>query len=303
MANNNLTFASFWSGGDLSAYELACLSSVVKHGYELKLFSYQNISNVPDNIQMADAREIVEERYVNGFLIKGKPSLSHFSDLFRYRLFQRTEHIWIDGDMMLLKPLDFSIPPLFIAREDAANLCGAIMRIEGQSAQLSTLVRASEEVAERELVWGETGPRLLTKVFGINQLDEAAFPQDLFYPLHYTELWKAFLPAFTAESEQLCRKAYSVHLWNSVVGHLGIWKRFMPPVGSYLANCFKADGTDRFFEDAYPTQVMRQMIDNWHMRLTGTDLALGQLARQVLPGVRRTLERKRSQLRLQLKRL
>ena len=297
------TFASFWAGDTLSAYELACMSSVVQRGYKLHLYSYGRIQNAPEGIAICDARAIVDEHFVHGFFIKGKPSLSHFSDLFRYRLFQKTDHIWIDSDMIILRELDISIPSLFIAREDAENLCGAIMRIEGNHPELLNLLRNTEAVATRELAWGETGPRLLTKVFGAKRLAEAAFDAEQFYPLHYTEFWKAFLPECKEECEHACRNAYTVHLWNSVVGHLGIWKRFMPPHGSYLADCFVSDGTDSFFEDAYPAAIMRQMVDNWRLRINGADLALGQLARQVIPGLKRTVERRGALLRLSLKRV
>ena len=296
-------FASFWAGGSLSAYELACISSVVQRGHALTLYSYDKITNVPDRVVEADARAIVDERFVHGFLIKGKPSLSHFSDLFRYRLFEQTQAIWIDSDMLMLKPLELAIPPVFLAREDASRLCGAIMRIQSDHPLLPSLVQSTEEVADRELVWGETGPRLLTKVFGVKELAEAAYGAELFYPLHYTELWKAFLPEHREECEAMCADACTVHLWNSVVGHLAVWKKFMPPVGSYLESRFRSDGTVHFFADAYPVAIMRQMVENWRLRMNGGDLALGQLARQVIPGLKRTAERRGANLRLSLRRV
>lgn len=296
-------FASFWAGGSLSAYESACLSSIVQRGHELTLYSYSKITNVPDGVREGDAREIVEERFVHGFLIKGKPSLSHFSDLFRYRLFEQTDLVWIDADMLMLKKLDVAMPPLFLAREDSNRLCGAIMRIDRGHKDLPALVRSTEAVADRELVWGETGPRLLTKAFGVKELAGSAYPPEMFYPLHYTEFWKAFLPEHKEECERLCRDALTVHLWNSVVGHLGIWKRFMPPAGSYLESRFQLDGTAHFFDDAYPAAIMRQMVDNWRFRMSGADLALGQLARQVIPGIKRTAERRGANLRLSLKKV
>ncbi len=40
-------FASFWHGPQLSAYEVACLSSFTAYGNAVALYTYDNVENLP----------------------------------------------------------------------------------------------------------------------------------------------------------------------------------------------------------------------------------------------------------------
>ena len=180
-------------------------------------------------------------------LYKGKPSLSHFSDLFRYRLFEKTDMIWIDCDMLLLKEFgSFKFPapcwPRSMPRACAARLCGWI-----------TITRPYR---------------------------------------------KAFLPEYADECAELCRNSHTMHLWNNIVVDLGIWKDFMPPKGSFLSNRFCADGSDGYFRDTYPEDVMRSMVQNWRGRFSGADLPLGPLVRRIVPSVNTFVQKKLGDYRL-----
>jgi hypothetical protein len=221
MSASKPSFATFWAGEGFPAYEAACLSSFVRHGYEMAVYSFDEISNLPPGVELRPAGEIVEQRFVHAFLIKGKPSLSHFSDLFRYRLFQKTQATWVDSDMYLLRPFDIELPTTLLAREDAQALCGAIMRLDQANPALGQLVDKTEAVAGRNLVWGQTGPRLLTSVFGADVMARSYGPEQ-FFPIHYDEFWKVFLPEYQAECAALCEKAYTLHLWNNIVTKVGV---------------------------------------------------------------------------------
>ena len=293
------SFASFWAGGPLSPYEKACLHSFLKYGYEVTLFTFQKtIEGIPDKLAVENASVIVDEKYTKKFCYKGKPSLSHFSDLFRYRLFEKTDMIWIDCDMLLLKEFgSFKFPGTVLAKEHATSLCGAIMRLDNNHPALPRLVARTTELAEKDLIWGDTGPRLLTKVFG-SGISAEAFAPEVFFPLHFKFFWKAFLPEYADECAELCRNSYTMHLWNNIVVDLGIWKDFMPPKGSFLSNRFCADGSDGYFRDTYPEDVMRSMVQNWRGRFSGADLPLGPLVRRIVPSVNTFVQKKLGDYRL-----
>ncbi len=291
MTTSNPSFATFWSGRRLGGYEAACLSSFSRLGYQMTVYSYGGIDNLPDGVSSRPAAEIVDERFESAFLIKGVPSPSHFSDLFRYRLFQRTDAIWVDSDMFLLRSFEQDLPTTLLARESEDNLCGAIMRLSRDDPALSCLVERTEAVAGRELAWGETGPRLLTAVFGSRVLN-ASFGPELFFPVHYDEFWKVFLPRYRTECEDLCRNATTLHLWNNVVGKVGVWKDVLPPPGSYLHEQFVAHGLTDLFHGVFPADVMENVIDNYRMRMSGAFGDITKLAHLVIPGLRRrTLRR------------
>jgi hypothetical protein len=286
------SFATFWAGRTVSPYEAACITSFLVRGYDYTVYSYDRPDNLPDGVTLRDAREITEEGNVQRFLIRGRPNLSHFSDLFRYELFRRTDHIWVDTDMLLLRPLDLPSYDTLLAREETASLCGAIMRLDRTHPSLGTLIARTEALRDQELVWGATGPRLLTAIFGRQAVLQQAYEPKWFFPVHFNDAWKVFLPEFRDESAQLCQSAYTTHLWNDRMVKMGVWKRFCPPEGSFLEMKFRADGSRHFFDDAYPESVMQNMVENWRSRCEGGDIGLGQWMRRAVPSAQLTFRRR-----------
>ena len=286
------TFATFWAGRTISPFEAACISSFLARGYGYTVFSYDTMDNLPAGVKLRDAREITDEPNARRFLIKGRPNLSHFSDLFRYELFRRTDHIWVDTDMLLLRPLDLPSYDELIAKEDAVTVCGAIMRLDGRHPKLDTLIARTEALRDRELVWGATGPRLLTAVFDRQTILRQAYDPKFFFPVHYDQSWKMFLPEYRDECVELCRSAFTTHLWNDRVVKLGVWKRFCPPAGSFLETQFREDDSLRLFDDVYPEPVMQSMVENWRIRCEGGAIGLGQWMRQALPSAELTFRRR-----------
>lgn len=288
---DDLRFASFWHGGDLSPYEAACLASFAGHGYDVDLFSFRPMANLPLGVANRDAREVVDEGSVGSFLVEGKPDLSHFSDYFRYKLFLASDSVWIDSDMVCLRRFEEPLPGDLFVREQPDSLCAAIMRIASDHPCLPVLIDQAEALMGKPLGWGATGPKLLTAYFGKTDILRRAEPPSRFYPVHYTEFWKAFHPAFRDECRALCAGADTLHLWNNLVVRAGIWKKFGPPRGSYLAEVFERVDCLKLFPDLYPAEVMSRILENALAR-DGADLGLKRLARLVVPGVRNTLRRR-----------
>jgi hypothetical protein len=286
------SFATFWAGTTVSAYEAACIASFLAEGYDITVFSYDRIENLPAGARLGDASAITEASNAQRFIIKGRPNLSHFSDLFRYALFRQTDHVWVDLDMLLLRPFDLPGYGQILAREDATTLCGAIMRLDRAHPALPTLIERTEALRDKEMVWGATGPRLLTAVFGRQAVMRDAYGPEKFFPIHYDDFWKVFLPEFREECEALSAQAVTTHLWNDRVMKLGVWKRFCPPAGSFLESRFRANGSLGFFEDTYPESVMRSMVENWRFRCEGGDIGLGQWLRRAWPSARLTYRRR-----------
>lgn len=282
------SFATFWSGTQLSAFEASCLHSFAVRGYETIVYSFDLIENVPDGVTLVNASEIAPAAALTRFLYEGKPNLSHFSDYFRYLLFSKTKHVWIDADMLMMRPVRFPLGRTVLACERRNSICGAILRLDSDKPELARLIAETEAAMDRELIWGQTGPRLLTSVFGHAGVFRAAHEPKLFFPVPHDDFWKVFLPGFRDECAALCESGITVHLWNNIVDRLGVWKMLAPPAGSFLAEQFEADGSMRFFRDAYPAKVMQQMVENWLLRKNGGDLGIRNLSRQLVPSVFRT---------------
>ena len=281
------TYATFWAGLPPSPFEQACFLSFVRRKCSITVYSYRPISGLPEGVSAGDASDIAPEEASRRFIYGGKPNLSHFSDYFRYKLFERTPHVWVDADMLLLRPLDFSIKGSLLARERPDSINGAIMRVE-RGPELKAVLSRAEGAMDRELSWGETGPRLLTQAFGKDALFARARPPGDFFPIGHDEFWRVFLPAEREWCEAACEGSYGVHLWNNIVDRLGVWKRLAPPAGSWLASRYAADGTIGIFDASYPADVMERMVENWRLRKTGADLGIKTLLRQIVPSITRT---------------
>lgn len=289
MTPPSLSFGTFWAGTALSPFEAACLHSFALRGYEVTLYSYGSLEGVPPAIRQEDAAAILDEQYLDAFVYDGRPNLSHFSDLFRYRMFQKTPHAWIDADVLMLRRFEHPLPSTMFAREQQGSICGAIMRISPEDPLLGELCEATLSLADRDLRWGETGPLLLSRLLRRHGRQHDTFGPEAFYPLSHDEFWKTLLPEHADECTSRCRNAYTLHLFNNVLTRFGIWKRFAPPAGSFLHNRLMEDNTLGFFSGVYPAEVMRQMIENWRLRMNGGDLGIRGLSRQIVPSLFRTI--------------
>jgi hypothetical protein len=283
-----MSFASFWGGGDLPALDRACLASFVRHGYEINVYSFDPVQFLPEGVRFVDANSIVERAAMTEFRYKGRPNLSHFSDYFRYEMFSKTRHTWIDTDMMLLKRIDLPMYANLFAKENPTSICGAIMRIDKNDQTLPLLLLHTKNLMNKELVWGATGPRLLTRVLGSRKIIGEAYEQKFFFPINHTEFYLPFLPELCEECNARCGDAFTLHLWNNIVVQFGFWKDLAPPEGSFLWKQLNRLNLLDFFRGCYPVDVMNNMVKNWQYRKTGCDIGIVQVAKQLLPSAVRT---------------
>ena len=270
--------STFWHGGPLPALDLACLKSFVVAEYCVRVYSYHAIGSMPAGIEVADAREIVDEQFLHAFIVDGKPSISHFSDLFRYRLFLATGSIWIDTDLVCLPGKRLPERDFLVGQQAPYNLNGAVMRIPPEDPKLPILVARTEQLAGRPIPWGATGPNLVTAIFGREIVTTAPSPS-MFYPVHWDEWFLPFLPSRRSSCETSCHNAVTLHLWNNIVERAGYWKELAPPEGSHLHATFEELGLLSGFRDTYPEAVMRQLYENWHHGVTGDRFRPVEIAR------------------------
>jgi hypothetical protein len=280
-------FAAFWHGPELSPYEIACLNSFTAYGSEVALYSYEPIANLPGGVTAKDASAILPRDSLNDFPIHGVPSMAHFTDYFRFVMFTKTDEIWVDTDLLLLRDLDLNANGDLIGRESQTSICTALLRLDPDKPRLYELIKRVEAMKGTELSWGATGPRLLTAVYGV----KAGLAESLFYPVHFDDYYKVFLPRYFEECATLCSNAYTLHLWNNRVVKMGLFKRIGPPVGSFLHHVFAQTGANGLFREFYPASVMQTMIDNV-VEKVGSDEGVRKLLRVGVPMFRTAITRK-----------
>lgn len=182
---SRLTFQSFWAGGPLTPYESLCLTSFVAHGHDVDLYTFDRALVAPPGIHVRDASEVLSKDeffvYEDGF---GKGSPSSFANLFRYKLLTEKGGWWIDTDVVCLSA---DIPSFgeFFAREDTNLVNGAVLLFEPRH---PVMVRCFGEAQRlgRSVRWGDTGPRLLTRVLREHGSLGSAQPSSACYPVHHS---------------------------------------------------------------------------------------------------------------------
>lgn len=284
---SRVRFASFWHGPDLSPYEVASLNSFAAYGSDVSLYSYAPIRNLPTGVIARDASEILPPDALNDFPIDDVPSMAHFSDYFRCAMFTKTDEIWIDTDMLLLRDFDLDAPGDLIGRGTPTSLCTAFLRLTPTDPRLHELTRRIEAMKGTNTRWGDTGPRLLTAVYGAH----AGLPASLFYPVHADDYYKVFLPRYLDECSAWCADSYALHLWNDRVIKMGLFKRIGPPAGSFLHQVFAKTGANALFREVYPADVMQTMIDN-AVEKVGRDESVHKLLQVGVPLIRTAIGRK-----------
>jgi hypothetical protein len=94
---------TFWAG-PISDMEILCLKSWVGHGHPVHLYTYDDISGLPAGVVTIDAGVIVPEGptpFGDGAL-----AMLPFSDWFRFALLRFNGGIWMDLDVILVKPIE-----------------------------------------------------------------------------------------------------------------------------------------------------------------------------------------------------
>lgn len=171
----------FWAYGPFSQLETLSASSFVKLGYELVIWTYGDLPNAPQGASVADARSIFPEdrifTYKNG-------SYAAFSNLFRYALLNSHGGLYVDTDVVALRPPEALPEHAFLVAERADHLLkpwrrrlkrawsgtaptalnpNVIFNPTPQPGNIIDLALAITDRYPKDLLeWGDNGPKLLT---------------------------------------------------------------------------------------------------------------------------------------------
>jgi hypothetical protein len=144
---------TFWHG-PLDKLRQTCLRSQLAQGHKVTVFSFGPIANLPNGVVNADAETILP----HAFASKLRPPQSdgswrdwtvlQFSDFFRMRLMARRTGLWLDADVLLVKPvrIDFSRP--FFAFEGPRLLGNSVLYLPPDDPIVAAFERL---IAQKEL--------------------------------------------------------------------------------------------------------------------------------------------------------
>ncbi len=201
----------FWHGSELGELEKLCINSWIKNGYEFHLWVYDDIE-VPEGVSIKNANHIVafsEYFTYDGGVSKGTPVA--FSNLFRTQLLYKLGGLYVDLDVLCLKPYEFNERFVFSEQVDS-----------GWDYHVATCILYSESKGERifedwsdwiiakknkTITHGDLGPNLFTKLVIDNKLEKYVLPKEHFCPVD----WESYKGIFNYKGD-----SYGIHLFSSL---------------------------------------------------------------------------------------
>ena len=127
-----LDVVTFWHG-PLDALRLTCLRSQVAAGHKVTVYSFEPLAQLPDGVDNAEAEAILP----HAFSEKLRPpepdgtwrdwTILQFSDFFRMRLMARKAGLWLDVDVLLLKPVEIDPARPYFAWERPRQLGNSVL--------------------------------------------------------------------------------------------------------------------------------------------------------------------------------
>lgn len=272
------TFQSFWYGSQLSARERLCLTSFIDQGQNFELYAYDESLSVPDGVTLRDASEIYPENEVFAYQSgPGQGSVSVFSNFFRYKLLYERGGWWVDMDVLYTGE---KLPgdTRFFGWQDDQYIGSAAVRFPKQREVIERVLNEAESMGKSEASrkWGKSGPKLITDVLEREGIIEEAKDQSYAYPTGPREARASYLPDMRESVQEKVKGSPFLHLWNEILGRMGIQKDVRPPKGSYLnekANELNFDWPCP--EVQYSAETVQRLAENWQKvqqdrRLRGT---------------------------------
>ncbi len=229
------TISALWMEGPLSFLEQLCLKSFVDAGHHVKLYHYGPVQNVPDQIEMVDANDILPRTDFLTHSRTGSPALH--SDLFRYKMLAVSDDtIWADTDAYCMRR--FETPNgHFYGWESDKHINGGVLGLPKDSDTLGELLEftsdefaiptwydddytreleaakeAGKPIHASEQPWGVWGPHAVTHFLHKTGEAKFALAQDGLYPFTYRDRRK-MLKRNLDTSEYVTDNTYSVHLY------------------------------------------------------------------------------------------
>ena len=200
-----------WHGSELGELEKLCIDSWIENGYKFRLWLYEDIE-VPKDVIVKNANHIVSFdqyfTYSEGHTV-GTPVA--FSNLFRTQLLYKLGGLYVDLDVLCLKPYEFNERFVFSEQVDSGwdyHVATCILYSENKGERIfedwSDWILAKKN---KTITHGDLGPNLFTKLIINNKLQKYVLPKDYFCPID----WQSYKDMFINRPD-----SYGIHLFGSI---------------------------------------------------------------------------------------
>jgi hypothetical protein len=142
---------TFWHG-PLDGLRQTCLRSQVAAGHKVTVYSFDSVPGLPDGVGNAEAEAILPRAFSER-LRPPQPdgswrdwTILQFSDFFRIRLMAENAGLWLDADVLLLKPVELDSAKPYFAWERPRQLGNSVLYLPPRD----PIVTAFENLMEQD---------------------------------------------------------------------------------------------------------------------------------------------------------
>jgi hypothetical protein len=142
---------TFWHG-PLDGLRQTCLRSQVAAGHKVTVYSFDAVPGLPDGVGNAEAEAILPHAFSER-LRPPQPdgswrdwTILQFSDFFRMRLMAENAGLWLDADVLLLKPVELDVAKPYFAWERLRQLGNSVLYLPPRD----PIVTAFENLMEQD---------------------------------------------------------------------------------------------------------------------------------------------------------
>ena len=142
---------TFWHG-PLDRLRQTCLRSQVAAGHKVTVYSFDPLPGLPDGVGNAEAEAILPHAFSER-LRPAEPdgswrdwTILQFSDFFRMRLMAQGAGLWLDADVLLLRPVEIEPSKPYFAWERRRQLGNSVLYLPADD----PIVRAFEQLMQQD---------------------------------------------------------------------------------------------------------------------------------------------------------
>jgi hypothetical protein len=123
---------TFWHG-PLDALRRTCLRSQLAAGHKVTVYSFDPLAGLPDGVGNAEAEAILPHSFAERLRPTGSDGVwrdwttLQFSDFFRMRLMAENAGLWLDADVLLLRPVEIDPAKPYFAWERPRQLGNSVL--------------------------------------------------------------------------------------------------------------------------------------------------------------------------------
>lgn len=263
MQLNRRPVASLWIGERLHFINQLCLKSHLDMGHPVTLYCTDAVGNVPEGVEIRPATEIMEIDRA----IVAETSASFLSNVFRYKMIQKTGAIWVDCDAYCHRPFPEDQEHIYAGHGMRGALNCGVVAIPQTGRLMDALIDYYDNLPNYPAWWGNKQKRKMDKLpsstplaVRIYQTERTAFgpqaftwfaqatgdidkamPPETLYPVPF-QLNDVFYDPHCNVEGHFTDRTLSVHIYTN--GTRPWWRRNPPLPGSYMDRMCKKHGID-----------------------------------------------------------